>query len=67
MSVFGSRWVEAPGHVRELAADSGLPEGFRASGVAAGLKPSGGLDLGLLVCDSERPVSAARFTAPLRP
>ncbi|MGH2853474.1 MAG: bifunctional glutamate N-acetyltransferase/amino-acid acetyltransferase ArgJ [Solirubrobacteraceae bacterium] len=60
---FGSRWVAAPGHVRELEAGSGLPAGFRAAGVACGIKPSGNTDLGLLVCDSERPVSAARFTA----
>ena len=45
------------------ARDAGLPAGFRAAGVAAGLKPSGDPDLGLLVCDAERPVSAARFTA----
>jgi glutamate N-acetyltransferase/amino-acid N-acetyltransferase len=49
--------------VRELALDSGLPAGFRAAGAAAGLKPSGRPDVGLLVCDAERPVSAARFTA----
>jgi glutamate N-acetyltransferase / amino-acid N-acetyltransferase len=39
-----------------------LPQGFRAAGVACGLKPSGGTDLGLLVCDSPEAVSAARFT-----
>ncbi len=60
---FGSRWVTAPEHVRELEPDAGLPAGFRAAGVACGIKPSGNTDLGLLVCDSERPVSAARFTA----
>jgi glutamate N-acetyltransferase/amino-acid N-acetyltransferase len=60
---FGSRWVAAPEHVRELEPDAGLPAGFRAAGVACGIKPSGNTDLGLLVCDSERPVSAARFTA----
>jgi glutamate N-acetyltransferase/amino-acid N-acetyltransferase len=60
---FRSRWVPRPAHVRELALDSGLPAGFRAAGVAAGLKPSGRPDVGLLVCDAERPVSAARFTA----
>jgi glutamate N-acetyltransferase/amino-acid N-acetyltransferase len=49
--------------VRELAPDSGLPAGFRAAGVACGIKPSGNTDLGLLVCDAPRPVSAARFTA----
>ncbi len=60
---FGSRWVAAPEHVRELEPDAGLPAGFRAAGVACGIKPSGNHDLGLLVCDAERPVSAARFTA----
>ena len=60
---FSSRWVSAPEHVRELPADAGLPAGFRAAGVACGIKPSGRHDLGLLVCDSERAVSAARFTA----
>jgi len=60
---FRSRWVPRPAHVRELEPGSGLPAGFRAAGVAAGLKPSGRPDVGLLVCDAERPVSAARFTA----
>ncbi len=60
---FRSRWVPAPSQVSELGADSGLPAGFRAAGVAAGLKESGRPDVGLLVCDGERPVSAARFTA----
>ncbi len=49
--------------MRDLGPDAGLPAGFRASGVACGIKPSGNHDLGLLVCDAERPVSAARFTA----
>ena len=57
---FASRWLETPEHVTEL--DGGLPEGFRASGVAGGLKPSGGRDLGLLVSDAPGTVSAARFT-----
>jgi glutamate N-acetyltransferase / amino-acid N-acetyltransferase len=60
---FRSRWVPAPAHVHELGPDAGLPAGFRAAGVACGIKPSGKPDLGLLVCDAERPVSAARFTA----
>ena len=60
---FRSRWVPAPGHVSELALDAGLPMGFRAHGVAAGIKPSGRPDVGLLVCDSESVTSAARFTA----
>src|SRR5205807_7253447 len=37
--------------------------GFRAAGVAAGLKPSGNPDVGLLVCDAVQPASAVRFTA----
>jgi glutamate N-acetyltransferase/amino-acid N-acetyltransferase len=61
--LFGSRWARAPEHVRELALGAGLPAGFRAAGVAAGLKPSGRTDVGLLVCDSQAPVSAARFTS----
>jgi glutamate N-acetyltransferase / amino-acid N-acetyltransferase len=60
---FRSRWVPAPTHVRELGLHAGLPQGFRAAGVAAGLKPSGNHDVGLLVCDAPQPVSAARFTA----
>jgi glutamate N-acetyltransferase/amino-acid N-acetyltransferase len=67
---FHSRWVDAPAHVRELGPDAGLPAGFRAAGVACGIKPSGNPDLGLLVCDAEHPVSAARFAdtgAPAAP
>ncbi len=57
---FSSRWIETPEHVSEL--DGGLPAGFRAAGVACGLKPSGARDLGLLVSDAPDTVSAARFT-----
>lgn len=60
---FHSRWVPTPEHVRDLGPGAGLPSGFRAAGVACGIKPSGNPDLGLLVCDAENPVSAARFTA----
>jgi glutamate N-acetyltransferase/amino-acid N-acetyltransferase len=59
---FHSRWVPAPAGVRDLGPAVGLPGGFRAAGVACGIKPSGRRDLGLLVCDAENPVSAARFT-----
>ena len=59
-SFFSSRWVERPGHVSEL--DRGLPAGFRAAGVAAGINPSGSLDVGLMVCDAPEVTSAARFT-----
>jgi glutamate N-acetyltransferase/amino-acid N-acetyltransferase len=59
-SFFGSRWVEVPGNVTEIA--GGLPRGFRAAGVACGIKPSGGSDLGLLVSSAPATTSAARFT-----
>lgn len=58
---FHSRWVPAPAHVRDLGPHAGLPAGFRAAGVACGIKPSGNPDLGLLVCDAPEAVSAARF------
>lgn len=60
---FGSRWVPQPGHVRELSPQAGLPRGFRAAGVACGIKPSGNPDVGLLVCDAPQAASAALFTA----
>ncbi len=66
-SFFGSRWVSAPAHVRELPLDAGLPAGFRAAGVACGIKPSGRTDLGLLCCDAEQAASAACFTASSAP
>ncbi len=61
MTFFDSRWVDRPGHVTEL--EGGLPQGFRAAGVHAGLKASGGRDVGLLVCDAVDATSAARFTS----
>jgi glutamate N-acetyltransferase/amino-acid N-acetyltransferase len=66
---FGSRWVAAPAHVRELEPTAGLPAGFRAAGVACGIKPSGNPDVGLLICDTAAPTasSAARFTATATP
>ena len=59
MSFFSSRWVDAPAHAAET---TGLAAGFRAAGVACGIKPSGAPDLGLLVSDEPATVSAARFT-----
>jgi len=64
VSFFTSRWIDRLEHVAELE-PAGLPLGFRAAGVAAGLKPSG-LDLGVLVCDRAEVVSAARFTTNAR-
>jgi glutamate N-acetyltransferase/amino-acid N-acetyltransferase len=61
---FRSRWVEPPGHTRELEPHT-LPAGFRAAGVAAGIKPEG-LDVGVLVSDEPDTVSAARFTTNAR-
>jgi glutamate N-acetyltransferase/amino-acid N-acetyltransferase len=61
---FQSRWVDLPDGVREKP-EGGLPQGFRASGVAAGIKtgnPTTNLDIGLLVSDSDATTSAARFT-----
>lgn len=60
MTFFSSRWVPAPDHVEVL--DGGLPRGFRAAGVAAGVKAGDVKDLGLLVSDVPGTVSAARFT-----
>jgi glutamate N-acetyltransferase/amino-acid N-acetyltransferase len=57
---FGSRWIDSPAHATEVA--GGLPKGFRAAGVACGLKPSGARDLGLLACSAPGTTSAARFT-----
>ncbi len=57
---FRSRWVECPAHVRELE-PTGLPKGFRAAGVAAGVKPEG-RDVGLLVSAEADTTSAARFS-----
>jgi glutamate N-acetyltransferase / amino-acid N-acetyltransferase len=64
MSFFRSRWVEGPAHVTELE-PTALPQGYRAAGVAAGLKPKG-LDVGVLVSDVPDTVSAARFTTNAR-
>ncbi|HEY7961649.1 MAG TPA: bifunctional glutamate N-acetyltransferase/amino-acid acetyltransferase ArgJ [Solirubrobacteraceae bacterium] len=64
---FHSRWVLAPAHVRDLGPQGGLPQGFRAAGVACGIKPSGNPDLGILVCDAPDAVSAARFTDTATP
>src|SRR3954471_10931179 len=55
-----SRWLERPSHVTDNPGD--LPAGFKAAAVSAGLRPSGGLDVGLMVCSAPDCVSAARFT-----
>jgi glutamate N-acetyltransferase/amino-acid N-acetyltransferase len=57
---FSSRWIDPPAHVSERA--GGLPRGFRAAGVACGIKESHVPDLGLIVSDAPQTTSAARFT-----
>jgi glutamate N-acetyltransferase/amino-acid N-acetyltransferase len=57
---FSSRWIDRPAQVTELA--GGLPLGFRAAGVACGIKPSGNPDLGMIVSSAAETTSAARFT-----
>jgi glutamate N-acetyltransferase/amino-acid N-acetyltransferase len=60
-SFFSSRWVETPAHVQEVPGGA-LPAGFKAAGVAAGIKPSGGRDIALIVSTAPDTVSAARFS-----
>ncbi len=57
---FTSKWIERPEHVTEQP--GGLPQGFRAAGVAAGVKPSGARDVALLASRAPDTTSAARFT-----
>jgi glutamate N-acetyltransferase/amino-acid N-acetyltransferase len=59
---FTSRWVDVPEWVSSET-PGGLPQGFRAAGVACGLKESGKLDLGLMVADGDAVTSAIRFTS----
>jgi glutamate N-acetyltransferase / amino-acid N-acetyltransferase len=70
-SFFRSRWARAPQGVEELD-PAQLAPGFRATGVACGLKGGGATDLGLLACNAEAVSSAALLTrnasaaAPIR-
>jgi glutamate N-acetyltransferase / amino-acid N-acetyltransferase len=57
---FRSRWVDAPAAITELEPGV-LPRGFRASGLACGIKPSRRLDIGVVACDGDA-TSAAMFT-----
>lgn len=61
MNIFTSRWAPVPVGVREVT-ERGLPAGFRAGALSAGIKPSGKLDLGIIICDEPDATSAARFT-----
>jgi glutamate N-acetyltransferase/amino-acid N-acetyltransferase len=58
---FKSRWVTAPNGVEELD-PAQLAPGFRAAGVACGLKGNGETDLALLTCDVEGVSSAVLLT-----
>jgi glutamate N-acetyltransferase/amino-acid N-acetyltransferase len=68
---FRSRWVEAPADARELD-PAQLAPGFRAAGIACGIKGGGVTDVGLLVCEADRVDSALVLTrnasaaAPIR-
>ena len=61
MTFFRSRWVDAPAGVEELD-PAELAPGFRAAGVACGLKDGGSTDLGLLSCDADQVGSALLLT-----
>jgi glutamate N-acetyltransferase/amino-acid N-acetyltransferase len=58
---FRSRWVEAPDGVAELD-PAQLAPGFRAAGVACGLKGGGGTDVGVLACEEPEVRSALALT-----
>jgi glutamate N-acetyltransferase / amino-acid N-acetyltransferase len=57
VTFFRSRWVTPPDGVEELD-PAQLAPGFRAAGVACGLKGGGETDLGLLDCEAD-PVDSA--------
>lgn len=59
---FTSRWIGRPDHVTELGG-AGLAPGFRAAGVAGGIKAGGLPDVGLVVSTAAETTSAVRFTA----
>jgi glutamate N-acetyltransferase / amino-acid N-acetyltransferase len=61
MTFFRSRWVTPPEGVEELD-PADLAPGFRAAGVACGLKEGGSTDLGLLACDADEVGSALLVT-----
>ena len=71
MSFFRSRWVTPPDGVQELDPAT-LAPGFRAAGVACGLKGGGATDVGIVACDAPDVSSALLLTrnaaaaAPIR-
>ncbi|HEY7266476.1 MAG TPA: bifunctional ornithine acetyltransferase/N-acetylglutamate synthase [Solirubrobacterales bacterium] len=58
---FASRWVKPPPEFEELD-PAGLAPGFRAAGVACGLKGGGATDVGVLACDADQVSSALALT-----
>jgi glutamate N-acetyltransferase / amino-acid N-acetyltransferase len=58
---FTSRWVDPPDGVEELD-PAQLAPGFRAAGVACGLKGAGGTDVGVLACDEPGARAAIALT-----
>ena len=58
---FASRWVNPPEGVEELD-PAQLAPGFRAAGVACGLKDGGANDVGVLACDEAGVRSALALT-----
>ena len=62
MTLFSSRFSQRPAAVAEIAGSVTAPAGFKAAGLAAGLKKSGKPDLGLLV--SGDPCSSAALYTP---
>lgn len=62
-----SRWLPVPSGVTAAEDPHALPDGFRAGAAATGSKPSGALDLGVIVCDEPSMTSGARFTSSAAP
>jgi glutamate N-acetyltransferase / amino-acid N-acetyltransferase len=58
---FSSRWVTPPPEYEQLD-PAELAPGFRAAGVACGLKGGGETDVGVLACDAEDVASALALT-----
>lgn len=58
---FRSRWVTPPEDVEELE-PAQLAPGFRAGGVACGLKAGGATDVGVMACDAPGVKSALALT-----
>ncbi len=58
---FHSRWVDPPEGIEQLN-PAELAPGFRAAGVACGLKAGGATDVGVLACDEPEVRSALALT-----